>query len=312
MNAKKIIVLTGTTAVGKTETALALARENNAEILSCDSTNVYRGMDIGTAKPTLRERALVPHHGIDLVAPNEIFSVADYAAFAQKTVAEIFSRGRNVLVCGGSGFYLKTFFAPTADALEISPDVRRRVAEILARGNDFARKTLRALNAGKNDAPTNFAWENPRRVAKGLERCLASGKTLAALKKEFSERKCAFDAFPRRCILLVREKDDLNRRIATRVEKMLAEGLVDEVCGLVAAGTLRAGTPAGNAIGYRETLAWLDAKEQGGTAALADAIALSTRQLAAKQRKWFRTQIPVDEIRNLTDNSDEQREKTGF
>lgn len=300
METHKIFILTGTTAVGKTETALALAETAHAEILSCDSTCVYRGMDIGTAKPTRDERSRVTHHGIDLVAPNETFSVADYTNYALKTVGEIFARGNNVLVCGGSGFYLKTFFAPVADEREIPAEVRRRVAEILARGNDFARETLRALNADGNAAPPNFAWENPRRVAKGLERCLASGKTLGELKSEFDGRACVFAAFPRHCILLTRDKEDLNRRIALRVEKMLADGLIDEVRALADAGTLRAGTPAGSAIGYRETLAWLAEGEKGGNAALADAIALSTRQLAAKQRKWFRTQIPIDEIRALS------------
>lgn len=297
---REIIVLTGTTAVGKTETALAEAEAARAEILSCDSTCVYRGMDIGTAKPTPAERSRVPHHGIDLIAPNEVFSVADYEAYALKTVREIFARGNSVLVCGGSGFYLKTFFAPVADAREISPEVRSRVAEILSHGNDFAREKLRSLNSDGNAAPPNFDWENPRRVAKGLERCLASGKTLAELKEEFDRRACAFAAFPRRCILLTRNKDDLNRRITRRVEKMLADGLVDEVRRLADAGTLRAGTPAGSAIGYRETLAWLAEEEKGGIGALAESIALSTRQLAARQRKWFRTQIPIDEVRELS------------
>jgi len=296
---KKIFVLTGTTAVGKTEHALSWAEKNNAEILSCDSTNVYRGMDIGTAKPTPAERARVPHHGLDLVTPNEKFSVGDYVNFAQKTVAEIFSRGKKVLVCGGSGFYLKSFFAPVADALEISDSVRERVAEILSHGNDFARDFLKKINAGEGDVPADFAWENPRRVAKGLERCLASGKTLSALKKQFDAHAGAFDAFAKWTTLLVREKEDLNLRIEARTRQMLADGLVEEVRGLANAGTLRENTAAGNAIGYRETLAWLAAGERGGLNALADAISLSTRQLAAKQRKWFRTQIPIDEIISL-------------
>jgi len=99
--------------------------------------------------------------------------------------------------------------------------------------------------------------------------------------------------------LLSRPKEDLNRRIELRTKKMFADGLIDEVRALVATGTLRPGTPAGNAIGYRETLAWLSGGEPGGISALAETVALSTRQLAAKQRKWFRTQIPIDEVREL-------------
>lgn len=291
---KEILVLTGTTAVGKTAFALDRAEKIGAEILSCDSTNVYRGMDVGTAKPTREERSCVPHHGIDLVAPDEKFSVGDYVAFARRAADDVFSRGKKLIVCGGSGFYLKAFFSPVTDALEIPRSVRERVAEILSRGNAFAEKTLRELNDDGRAAPEKFDWKNPRRVAKGLERCLASGKTLSALKTAFEARECAFAAFPKRVVLLVREKEDLNRRIDARVREMLERGLIDEVRALAAAGTLRAGTPAA-AIGYRETLAWLADGEFGGVPALAEAIALSTRRLAAKQRKWFRTQIPVDE-----------------
>ena len=297
---RAIFVLTGTTAVGKTALALAWAEANNAEILSCDSTNVYRGMDIGTAKPSREERSRVPHHGLDLVAPNEKFSVGDYVEYAERVVADVFSRGKNLLVTGGSGFYLKSFYAPATDSLEISSRVRERVAEILARGNAFAEKTLRELNAGGNAAPENFDWANPRRVAKGLERCLASGKTLAELKADFDARECPFAAFPKYTVLLVRGKEDLARRIDVRVKKMLAAGLVDEVRGLAESALLAPDTPAGNAIGYRETLAWLRAGEPGGVPALAEEIALSTRRLAAKQRKWFRSQIVADEIRELS------------
>lgn len=301
MSAKnKIFIITGTTAVGKTELSLSFAGENNAEILCCDSTTVYRGMDIGTAKPTAEECSRVPHHGLDLVTPDEEFSVGSYVEYAQKTLAEIFSRGKNVLVSGGSGFYLKAFFAPVTDALKIPESVRNRVAEILSRGNAFAEKTLRELNDGGRSAPENFDWENPRRVAKGLERCLASGKTLAELKAEFDARESAFAPFPKHTILLTRDKEDLARRIDLRVKKMISDGLVDEVRRLASSGTLRENTPAGNAIGYRETLAWLASGEPGGVPALTETIALSTRQLAAKQRKWFRTQIPVDEIRELS------------
>lgn len=296
----KIFIVTGTTAVGKTELSLELAGENNAEILCCDSTTVYRGMNIGTAKPTAAERSRVPHHGLDLADPNVSFSVGDYVEYARKTLADIFSRGKNVLVSGGSGFYLKAFFSPVTDELEISESVRGRVAEILGQGNAFAEKTLRELNDDGRSAPENFDWGNPRRVAKGLERCLASGKTLAELKAEFDTRKCAFAAFPKYTILLMRDKEDLSRRIDSRVKKMLEDGLIDEVRALAEAGTLRENTPAGNAIGYRETLAWLASGETGGESALSESIALSTRQLAAKQRKWFRTQIPVDEIRELS------------
>lgn len=291
-----IFVITGTTAVGKTETALRWAEENNAEIVSCDSTNVYRGMDIGTAKPTLAERSRVVHHGIDLVEPSEKFSVGDYLAFSVSCVEDIIARGKRVLVTGGSGFYLKTFYAPVTDEIVVPEDIRSRVRNLFVEGNEKAVSVLRELNP---DGALGFDWQNPRRVARALERCLASGKTIAELLAEMNMRTSPFSNYKIRTLLLVRDKEALNVRIGLRVEKMLADGLVDEVRALVNNCGLRPDTPAGNAIGYRETLAWFASGEAGGVSALAESIALSTRRLAAKQRKWFRTQIPVDKVVEL-------------
>lgn len=295
-NAADIFVITGTTAVGKTETALRWAEANNAEIVSCDSTNVYRGMDIGTAKPTSEERSRIVHHGIDLVEPSEKFSVGDYLAFAVPCVADILARGKRVLVTGGSGFYLKGFYAPVTDEIVVPEEVRLRVKTLLAEGNEKAVAVLRELNP---DGAPGFDWQNPRRVARALERCLAGGKTISELLEEMNARTSPFSAYKIRTLLLNRDKEELSARIGLRVEKMIAEGLIDEVRLLARERGLRPDTPAGNAIGYRETLEWFAAGEPGGVPALAEHIALSTRRLAAKQRKWFRTQIPVDEIVEL-------------
>lgn len=291
-----IFVITGTTAVGKTETALRWAETHNAEIVSCDSTNVYRGMDIGTAKPTLAERARVVHHGIDLVEPSEKFSVGDYLAFAVPCVADILARGKRVLVTGGSGFYLKAFYAPVTDEIEVPEAVRTRVEALFVQGNDCAVNALRELNP---DGAPGFDWQNPRRVARALERCLASGKTISELLAEMNARVSPFAAYKVRTVLLSRDKEELSRRIALRVDQMLEQGLIEEVRTLVRERGLRPDTPAGNAIGYRETLEWFENNEAGGVSALAEKIALSTRRLAAKQRKWFRTQIPVDRVIDL-------------
>lgn len=292
-----IFVITGTTAVGKTETALRWAEEHDAEIVSCDSTNVYRGMDVGTAKPTREERARVPHHGIDLVSPREKFSVADYLAFAVPCVRALAARGKKILVAGGSGFYLKAFYAPVVDGIDVPESVRARVAALVAAGNDAAVAALRELNP---DGAPGFDWRNPCRVVRALERCLASGKTIFALRREMEARTSPFSGYKIRTLLLRRSREDLNGRIDRRVRAMLDAGLVDEVRALAARGELLPDTPAGKAIGYRETLAWLTAGEPGGVPALAETIALSTRRLAAGQRKWFRNQIPVDEIRDLS------------
>lgn len=296
-NNADIFVITGTTAVGKTETALRWAEENNAEIISCDSTNVYRGMDIGTAKPTPDERKRAVHHGIDLVEPSEKFSVGEYLAFAVPCVADILARGKRVLVSGGSGFYLKSFYAPVTDEIVVPESVKTEVEMLVARGSDCAEKALRAINP---DGAPGFDWKNPRRVARALERCLASGKTISELVEEMNRRVSPFSNYTVRTLLLSRTKEDLNTRIESRIKKMLKDGLVEEVRTLSRERGLRPDMPAGNAIGYRETLDWFASGESGGTLALADSIALSTRQLAAKQRKWFRSQIPVDRVIELS------------
>lgn len=285
---KKVLhVLTGPTAVGKTEWALRWAEARGAEIVSCDSLLFYRGMNIGTAKPTAGELARVPHHLIDVCGVTERMDITAYVAMARAAVDEIAARGRAVLVTGGSGFYLKSFFAPVADAVAVSPELRAKVGaltlqEALGRLGELNPAGLGALDVA-----------NPRRVTRALERCLASGKTLAVLAEEFARRPGAFVDWQVHLTRLDREPADLDRRIAMRVEAMLRDGLVDEVRRLREAGLAENPSAAG-AIGYREVLALLD----GGLAErdLAGEIAKNTRALVKKQRTWFRTQLPEHRV----------------
>jgi len=282
-----IHVLTGPTAVGKTEWALRWAETRAAEIVSCDSLLFYRGMDIGTAKPTPAERSRVPHHLIDICDLKERMDIAAYVKLARVAVGEILARGRQVLVVGGSGFYLKAFFFPVADDVVVPAKVREQVAQ-LPLGEAAAQ--LRALNPagiGSLDA------SNPRRVARALERCLASGRTLSDLAAEFARQPGAFADFRVTLTRLEREPDDLERRIQARVEIMLGAGLVDEVRRLREAG-LEANPSASRAIGYREVIALLDGRLPAG--ALAGEIVKNTRALVKKQRTWFRTQLPEHRV----------------
>lgn len=281
-------VLTGPTAVGKTALALDWAESRGAIILSCDSLLFYRGMDIGTAKPSPAELARVPHRCVDLVGPADRYSVRDYVRDARAAVDEASASGRPVLITGGSGFHLKAFYAPVTDALEIPPAVQAEVAALTAAGPEAARRRLFELE------PHPPAWldlANPRRVLKALERRLTSGRPLAELKAEFDARPGAFDDFEKRTVVLTRAPDVLEKRIRLRVTAMLDAGLVDEVRRLLAEG-LPPDSPGASAIGYRETIAWLAAREPGGVAALHETISVNTRRLAARQRKWFRSQLP--------------------
>jgi len=286
-----IHVLTGPTAVGKTELALRWAEANGAEIVSCDALLFYRGMDIGTAKPTAAERARVPHHLIDVRDAATGMDVTEYVTLAQAAVDDIAARGKRVLVAGGSGFYLKSFFGPVADSVTVPPELRAAVeARLAGEGIEALVAELRALNPqGLGELDT----ANPRRVTRALERCRASGKTLAVLAEEFARLPGPFAGWEVRCARLDREPEDLNRRIARRVEAMLADGLVAEVERLRAAG-LERNLSASRAIGYRETLAMLDGRLSGSE--LAAEIVKNTRALVKKQRTWFRTQLPEHRV----------------
>ncbi len=282
-------VLTGPTAVGKTALALEWAERRGALIVSCDSLLLYRGMDIGTAKPTRAELERVPHACVDLADPaGKPYSIGDYIAAARRAVDDAVAQGRPVLVAGGSGFYLKCFYAPVTDAVEIPQAVRDEVGALQKAGPAAALRRLRELEPYP---PAKLDLNNPIRVLKALERRLASGRPLAELLAEFEARPGAFDDFEKRTVVLTRPPESLERRIRLRVDLMLRDGLVEEVKRLLAAG-INPDSPAALATGYRETLDWLRDGEPGGPAALAESIALATRRLAAKQRKWFRTQLP--------------------
>jgi tRNA dimethylallyltransferase len=282
-----IHVLTGCTATGKTELALAWAEAHGAEIVSCDSLLFYRGADIGTAKPTPAEQARVPHHLIDLCGVTERMDVTRYVAAARAAVADILNRGRRVLVTGGSGFYLKAFFGPVADELDVPVGLRAAVQSRLEReGLAALVGELQRLNpAGLGDLDVR----NPRRVTRALERCLASGRTLADLQEAFAAQPGPFAGHDVRLVEIVRAPDELDARIAARVDAMLRSGLVAEVRALLAAG-VKSNPSVAAAIGYRETIEFLEGRL--AEVELAPLIVRNTRALVKKQRTWFKTQLP--------------------
>jgi tRNA dimethylallyltransferase len=286
-----LYVLTGPTAVGKTEWALRWAESFVAEIVSCDSLLFYRGMDIGTAKPGVEERRRVPHHLIDILDVTGTWDVARYVDAARAACEDIHARGRRVLVSGGSGFYLKAFFAPVADDVEVPAEVRRSVGSRLERdGLAGLVEELRAVNPG---GLGSLDVRNPRRVVRALERCLASQRTLADLADAFSRQPAPFAGWQVKVAQLDRPRAELDARIDVRVRQMLAAGLVEEVRRLVAAG-LKTNPSAARAIGYRETIACLEGKIREDE--LAASIGKNTRALVRKQLTWFRTQLPPHAI----------------
>lgn len=297
---RKVYILTGPTAVGKTELALRWAEKNDAEIVSCDASLFYRGMDIGTAKPTKAELARVPHHCIDICTVRERMDVTRYVILAREACENIAARARRVLVTGGSGFYLKAFFGAVADDVAVPAELRESLnrkleeeglAALIERLNGLNPQGLGALDTA-----------NPRRVLRALERCIVSGKTLTELAADFAAQPGPFADWEVRCTRLDREPEELRARIEARVRAMLATGLTGEVRRLREEG-LEGNPSAASAIGYRETLVWLDAGMPGGEDALAAEIAQNTWGLVRKQRTWFRTQLPADRVRVAQANS---------
>ncbi|HQY05918.1 MAG TPA: tRNA (adenosine(37)-N6)-dimethylallyltransferase MiaA, partial [Lacunisphaera sp.] len=224
---RRLHVLTGCTAVGKTELALRWAEANDAEIVSGDSLLFYRGADIGTAKPTKAELSRVPHHLIDIRGVSEQMNVTQYAAEARAAVDGILDRGRRVLVTGGSGFYLKSFFAPVADEVAVPTELREELRARLEQAGGLAALVdeLGRLNPAGLGA---LDVQNPRRVLRALERCRASGRTLAALQADFDAQPAPFADCAVELCELVREPSELDQRIEQRVTAMLAAGLVAE------------------------------------------------------------------------------------
>jgi tRNA dimethylallyltransferase len=286
----KLYVITGCTAVGKTDYAISFALKNNGEVVSCDSLLVYKHMDIGTAKPTPEEMRGIGHHCIDLVEPSEKFDVSMFIEAAKTAIDSIISSGKNVVVVGGSGFYLKSLYAPTIDDIKVPQDVCDFVNSIYAKsGLDGLVPMLVSANDG---VCPSIDIKNPRRVISALKRCLASGKTLDGIQSDFKSLDFPFRRYQKHTILLERDQEDLKLRIWERTKKMLNMGLIGEVKFLLSHYE-NLNDSAKNAIGYRETINWI--KNSTTEDALVDEIAQNTLKLVKKQKTWLKKQIPIDE-----------------
>lgn len=270
--------MVGPTASGKSQVAMALARGEPVEIVSVDSMQVYRGMDIGTAKPTPRERGEVRHHLVDVADPSEEYSVSRFQSDARAALDELAGRGARALLVGGTGLYLRA----VVDELEIPgqwPEVRAALEEEADRCGVPA---LHARLEGVDPAAAGrMLATNRRRVVRALEVCIGSGRA-------FSSYGPGLEAYPptlTRIFGLDVERAELDRRITRRYERQMAAGFLDEVAALAArpAGLSRT---ARQALGYRELLAHLDGR-LGPEEAVAEAVR-RTRSFARRQQAWFR------------------------
>ena len=281
-----VVIISGPTCAGKSEYALNLAKKTNAEIISCDSVQIYRAMDIGSAKPTKQELESVPHHLIDVANVSEIFDVAKYVELAKKAFDDIRKRGKNVIVVGGSGFYLKSWFYAVADKIEVSAEIKKFTAEIEAMGADALAQEL--LKVDSNAA--NFIdMNNPRRTRNALERCLAASKSVEQLRADFEKLPCPMGEFERKFILIDRPYDDILQRIKLRTKAMIQNGLIDETKMLIEKGILR-NPSLKNSIGYKQTIEFIETKSTD-VEKLKNDIVIQTMSLVRKQRKYFASQL---------------------
>ena len=272
--------LTGATASGKSALSLALADRLDAEIISLDSMAVYLGMEIGTAKPEAAEREQVPHHLLDLVAPNEEFSVSQYLAAAHRAIGEIKSRGREVLFVGGTPLYLKSLLRGMFEGPKANLELR---AVLEKEAEDGGRHALHArLSEVDPDAGKRIHPHDTRRIVRALEVFQTTGKTISSFQSHFAKGRTADEC---RVFVLDWPRDVLHQRINERVDRMFAAGLVDEVQGLLAQyGQL--GRTAAQAVGYREVLQYFDRVRD-----LPETIEVTkarTRQFARRQLIWYR------------------------
>lgn len=295
------LAILGPTSSGKTALSIEVARRIDGEIISMDSRSVFRGMDIGTAKPTPEERGDIPHHGIDIAEPSERFNAGRWARYARETILEIRSRGRVPMLVGGTGFFLKAITHPIFTEPELDPERRARLTTEMERMSDT--ELLRWLEALDPESAARLRdWGGRQRLMRSLEVPLLTGRTLP-----WWHRNSPPEAPPVPVLAFVLDvpRERLYANIAARVDDMVRAGLIDEVKSLVA----RYGedAPGLNAHGYAELIPYLR-----GERTLEDALELvrkNTRAYTKRQETWNRTQLPeslhLDALRPRADLADE-------
>ena len=276
------VVLAGPTASGKSEVALLLAEQLGGEIVSVDSMQVYRGMDIGTAKPSSADRTRVPHHLIDIADVTEPFDAAQFAAAAHAAVADIEARGKRAILCGGTGLYFKAFFGGVGAAPAAETELRHTLE------NTPPEELLRELAERDPVTHATIDRRNPRRVIRAVEVIRQTGRPFSEQKSNWTSSNSTSPVF-----VLRRATEDLHKRINERVDAMFAKGLINETRRLLERG-LAGNRTAMQALGYRQVVAHL-----GGECSLAETIELiklRTRQFAKRQMTWFRGQLKPEWI----------------
>lgn len=296
----RILAVVGPTASGKSSLALGLARRLGGEIVCCDSMQIYKEMNIGTAKPSESEREQVAHHLFDFVSPRDSFSCADYVALARDTAREISLREKLPVFCGGTGLYLDRLLnGAEFEDMQTDPGYREELKDFCERfGNGALHERLREIDPESANA---IHPNNVKRVIRALEIYKTSGKKKSELDRISQERESDF-----RCVqigLRYADRETLYKRIDARVDIMLREGLLEETERLLREGIFEVNSTAAQAIGYKELLGFLR-----GERSLADAVdelKRATRRYAKRQMTWFSSHGEVEWINADGKSADE-------
>lgn len=283
----KILVIVGPTASGKTRMAVELAQRHNGEVISADSMQIYRTMDIGTAKPTQEEMGGIPHHMIDVADPEEDFSVARYVEMAARCVDDVLERGKLPIVAGGTGLYIDSLlsgrtFAPFSPDSALRGELERELEE------KGGQAMLEALAQVDPEAAQRLHPNDHKRIIRALEVYRSTGKTITQHNRETQAIPPRYNALT--IGLAFQDRQAMWRRIDQRVDEMVAAGLEDEVRRLLTSGISPKCT-AMQAIGYKEMVAAL--REGRAVAEAAEEIKLRSRQYAKRQLTWFRREPSV-------------------
>jgi tRNA dimethylallyltransferase len=282
LEAPNLVLIAGPTGSGKTAFAIRLARQCKAEIVGADSVQIYRQMDIGTAKPTPAEQAAVPHHMIDIVDPDQPFDAADYAAMAAGVINDIAARGRTPMVVGGTGFYIKALIHGLFEPGRSDPVLRRRLnREAESMGRAALHRRLQQVDRAAAD---RIHPNDLYRIVRALEVYELTGDSLTAVQQRHRFRKRRFNTLE---LGLAWPREFLYDRINRRVDQMISQGFVQEVARLLAAGYGR-GLKSMQSLGYRHLAAVL-----AGEIDLPEAVATlkrDHRRYAKRQLTWFRAQ----------------------
>jgi len=279
----KIIAVAGPTASGKTSLAIEIAKRISGEVISNDSMQIYKGMEIGTAAPTMEEMQGVPHHLIGIISPESEFSCSDYSALAREKIEEITKRGRVPVFCGGTGLYLDSILARgEMSESEKDESLRAELCEYAERhGADALHERLSKADP---EAALSIHKNNVRRVVRALEIYLSTGITKTEWDRRSTEAPLPYDVTM--AVIDFADREKLYARIGQRVDLMVKAGVVEEAMNIWKSGYLSGDKPCAQAIGYKEFVPYFEGEEALETAI--EAIKLNTRRYAKRQITWFK------------------------